>query len=406
MLKGKWSEECIRCNREYKSNMNSRNIYERVLLANVIEPKNYPSYQKAKEMTKEDGSLSFKDFPVSFIDIRFGNHCNLKCIMCSPTDSNQWYDDYNKIWGYQHFTDSGEKIQLISDKKGKLQPEKNIYEWSDNQHLWNQIEKHIKDFRRIYIAGGEPLLIKEHYDFLEKCIKKGVAETLTLEYNSNITIIPPKAWSIWKSFKKVILGISLDGIKNINDFIRYPSKWNKIERNLSLFNETEGNFVLHITATISVLNIWHLPEILEYFIRSNYKNINSWETASLISPHPAHKPFYLNINILEDKFKERIEERFHSYKSKLSDFAWQSHYGLSTNISWEKKVERAGQILDNYVNYMRSITYSKEKLMESRSKFIHSMDKLDELRKTNWPVTLPELYKHTLEWRKLPKGLF
>jgi len=407
MLKGKWSRECIRCKREYKNNMNPRNIYERSVLAGIIESENYPSYLKAKAMTKEDGSLPIKDFPMSFIDIRLGNQCNLKCIMCSPTDSNKWYDDYNQIWGDKFFTDSGKKIQLVFDKKGKLKPRENIYIWNENAHLWSQMEKNINKLRRIYIVGGEPLLIAKHYDFLEQCINKEAAKKLVLDYNSNITIIPSKAWKIWKRFKKVIIGISIDGIGSINNFIRYPSTWNKIERNLFLLDNAKGNFVLHITATISLLNIWHLPEMIEYFIRSNYKKINSRGGCSLLmSPHPAHRPPYLNINILEGEFKEKIEKRFNFYKNKLSNFDWQSYCGSSKNFSWEEKVIRANKILDNYIKYMWSVKYSKEELVKWRSNFIHSMDKLDELRKTKWPVILPELYKHTLKWRKLPKRLF
>ena len=73
MLQGKWPEPCIRCEREFKSGMKSRNIYERSLLAEITEPESYPSYSKAKELTNKDGSISNKDFPVTFFDIRFGN---------------------------------------------------------------------------------------------------------------------------------------------------------------------------------------------------------------------------------------------------------------------------------------------------------------------------------------------
>ncbi len=399
MLEGKWPEECVRCKREHEIDMPSRNIYERDILAKIIEPDSYPSYLKAKTMTLEDGRLPFKGFPSS-MDIRFGNHCNLKCVMCGPTDSNQWYDDHNKIWGYKYFTDSGEKIQLVSDKKGRLKTKSNIYEWSENAHLWRQIEKNITGLRRIYIAGGEPLLIARHYDFLEQCIEKGIAKYIMLKYNSNITVIPPKARSVWKSFKKVTIGISIDGIKEVNDLIRYPSKWNNIEKNLFWLNQAEGSFVLHIAATISLLNIWHLPEMIEYFMRGNFTRINTGSDWALMSPHPAHKPHYLNTNILEESFKERIEERFSAYKRKWRDFNWPAHFGASCNVSWEKKTERAGRILDSYVKYMRSIKYSEDELAKWRGDFIHSMDKLDELRGTSWPKVLPELYESSREWRK------
>ena len=97
MLNGKWPEACLRCEREFKSGMKSRNIYERSMIAELTSAEEYPSYTKAKALTRDDGSIDNKDFPVSFLDIRFGNLCNLKCVMCSPTDSNQWYDDYNKV---------------------------------------------------------------------------------------------------------------------------------------------------------------------------------------------------------------------------------------------------------------------------------------------------------------------
>ena len=112
MLKGKWSKECIRCKREFEIGMHSRNLYERKNLAVSIEPENYPNYMKTKQLTQKDGSISFKDFPISYLDIRFGNLCNLKCIMCGPTDSSKWYGDYYQLWKINYFKDHGNIIKL------------------------------------------------------------------------------------------------------------------------------------------------------------------------------------------------------------------------------------------------------------------------------------------------------
>ena len=200
---------------------------------------------KTKQLTQEDGSISFKDFPISYLDIRFGNLCNLKCMMCGPTDSNKWYDDYYQLWKKNYFTDHGNTIKLkkINDS---WRTEKNIYNWSEDPQLWSQIEKHIHTFRTIYIAGGEPLLIKSHYDFLKKCIEKNVSHKLTIEYNSNTTKIPRKAWTLWKHFKTITFHISLDGFGKVNDLIRYPSQWKKIKKNLDHFNKIEDSFNISI----------------------------------------------------------------------------------------------------------------------------------------------------------------
>ena len=69
MLAGKWHEPCIRCKREFDSGMKSRNLYERSLLADIIEPENYPSFKKAKELEKDpiflalDSTILLEAFP-------------------------------------------------------------------------------------------------------------------------------------------------------------------------------------------------------------------------------------------------------------------------------------------------------------------------------------------------------
>jgi MoaA/NifB/PqqE/SkfB family radical SAM enzyme len=406
MLNGEWPEPCVRCKREFESGMQSRNIYERSLLADIIEPQNYPSFKKAKELTASDGTIKNEDFPVSFLDIRFGNLCNLKCIMCSPTDSDQWYDDYNSVWGYEFFWDSGEKIPLEKNNKNKLKPAKNIFEWNNDPNLWKEIEKHISQFRRIYIVGGEPLIIDAHYDFLQKCVDEGYADKLTIEYNSNITNIPQRAWNIWKYFKNVIIGVSIDGFGDVNDLIRFPSKWWKIEENLKKFTVAEGNYDIHITTTVQMLNIWQLPQFIEYIIENNLSRVGPWHHTPIMSPHPVHRPPYLNVNILPEKFKEEIKIHFEKYKHKFQNTNYQELVGDSNGASWQQKVDHACKILDTYSQYMYKIDYPDQELIKWRSNCVHYLDKLDQIRKTDWKSVCPELYHAISEWYELPKGLF
>ena len=399
MLKGKWPDECIRCEKEYGSKMNPKNISEQSALASAIEPENYPSYSKAKKLTQSDGSISPKDFPMSYLDIRFGNLCNLKCVMCGPTDSNKWYDDHRAIWEENYFLDRGEPIKLIQGTNGKWRPDKNIFNWSDDPHLWSQIEGNINNFRKMYIAGGEPLLIASHFDFLQKCIDRGIAEKLTIDYNSNITHIPKRAWRLWKYFKSVSIGMSLDGYGPVNDFIRYPSRWDQMEKNLEKFDTAEGNLNLKIATAVNVFNIWHLPEFIEYIMKKNYKQIGGHSI--LMRNNSVYRPYHLNVNILEDSFKEKIKNRFNNYKKKFSDFNYQSVYGESNLHSWQKKIQKACNILDNHTEYMNEIQYNNVDLKKQRRRFIHFTDKLDELRQTKWPETFPQLYESTLKWREL-----
>lgn len=407
MLNNKWHDTCIRCKREYDSGISSRNLYERDALAAVCELDVYPSYKKAVELTNSDGSIDNKDFPITFLDIRFGNLCNLKCVMCSPTDSSQWYDDWNAIWGYEYYWESKRKIPLVKNENDKFKPAENIYDWSDDPNIWIEIEKHIDQFRKIYIVGGEPLLIDAHYEFLQECVDRGYADKLTIEYNTNITNVPPRAWNIWKNFENIIIGASIDGFGEVNSLIRFPSNWKQVEGNLNRFFTAEGNFTVHLSYTYQILNAWQFPEFIEYLIMNNVLKKREWRSNPLmLSVHPAHRPHYLNVNILPDEFKGRLKQRYEQYKHKLRTTDYKSLYGNSNNATWEEKVEKGCKELDNYIKFMYTIKYSEEELIKWRSNCIHVLDTLDKTRDTNWKSVCPELYEATLSWRDLPKKMF
>ena len=46
-------------------------------------------------------------------------------------------------------------------------------------------------------------MIDQHYEFLQRCIDRDESQHITLEYNTNITNIPDRAWNIWKYFEKI-----------------------------------------------------------------------------------------------------------------------------------------------------------------------------------------------------------
>jgi sulfatase maturation enzyme AslB (radical SAM superfamily) len=202
------------------------------------------------------------------------------------------------------------------------------------------------------------------------------------------------------------MGVSIDGIGEVNNLIRFPSKWWKIEENFKKFTQAEGRFDLHITSTIQILNIWQLPEFIEYLLTNNYSRVGPWEETPVMTPHPVHRPAYLNVNILEDSFKQKLIQRFKEYKQKWNSTDWQKEYGDSNNATWEQKINHAKKILDRFETFMYSTKYEEQELIKWRSNSLHYLDKLDEIRGTDWKKTCPELYESMKVWYDLPKGLY
>ena len=217
MLNGVWSDECGRCKSEEENGLVSRRSYE-----NQQWPMNI---EHVKSKTKSDGSIDDADFPVTYYDFRFGNFCNLKCRMCGPTDSSAWYADWIKIWNDNTFKDTSGRVTIKLDpKKGFVADD---YNWPEYEPFWQQLESNIHNIQHVYFAGGEPMLIERHYDFLEKCVELDHAKNITVEYNTNMSTLPTKVTELWKKFKQVRIGASVDGMEAVQEYQRHPAKWNK-----------------------------------------------------------------------------------------------------------------------------------------------------------------------------------
>lgn len=371
MLAGEYHESCIRCKRESESGMESRADWERMIWQHRLDE------DRARMLTNADGSIETEENPIKYMDLRFGNLCNLKCRMCGPTDSNMWYEDTVKLWGAS-YKDSGQTIKLVKNAKGKHQPDIDIYSWYENPLFWKDLENQIPVVERLYIVGGEPLMIDQHYEFLQKCVDAGRANKIIIEYNTNITNIPERAWNIWKHFERVQIGMSVDAVGPINDYIRNPSKWWKIEENMRKLDAAEGSFKIWWAATIQAYNLIHLPEMMMWKIQQNFKRINvDVKHKSVISPHPLHNPKFLNIKVFPKESKQWIENYFEEWKIRAE-----------TEIADPLNRKHFCKILDSYIKYMWADDYSDE-----LEKFWHYTKTLDASRKEDLKSVSPKTWE-------------
>ncbi len=375
MLEGKWNHSCIRCEREFKSGMTSRNIYER---------ENWSiTHDYAKNNTNDDGYIPLEKFPIEFVDLRPGLKCNLKCLMCGPTDSNQWWTEYALINDSPKtisFRDTHGKEVLYKQNDNTWKPKTDRYEWlTKSDHGLNQLIKNAKYLKRIYLVGGEPLIMEEHYLFLQYLIDEKLAHNIEIEYNSNLTIIPKKAWNIWPHFKQIRIGVSIDAIGEVNNLIRYPSKWSILEKNLDKIDVAEGNFTLWLTATVQALNAFSFADLILWKLKKNYKRINNGNHQPILTPHPLHNPTYLNIQILPKNLKIQVKEYYQNCKNII----------LKENFSDNQK-KSATKIFDTYTNFM----YKQDFYNNEWENFLNYMNKMDTIRHTNWKKIIPELGKY------------
>jgi len=192
-----------------------------------------------------DSTGQVDQFEMTYWDIRFSNLCNLKCRSCGHIFSSQWYQDQAKLAG----GDWKDRNTVLN------------YAGRTETDMWEQLEPHLDYVEQIYFAGGEPLLMEEHYHILDELVKRGRFD-VRLIYNTNFTHTDLKGRSVfeyWKQFKSVAVGASLDAHGAPAEYIRKGTVWRDVIKNRHDMLRICPQVDFYISPTLSILNARHLP---------------------------------------------------------------------------------------------------------------------------------------------------
>jgi len=301
------------------------------------------------DKTQEDGH--YDDFQMTYWDIRFSNLCNLSCRSCGHIFSSSWYQDQAKLAG--------------EDWAKKNRP-LNIAGRSATD-MWEQLLPHMDYVEQIYFAGGEPLMMDEHYRILEELERRGRFD-VRLIYNTNFTQVRLKdrlVFDYWRRFDSVAVGASLDAMGPRAEYIRRGTDWDVVQRNREQMLEICPRVDFYISPTLSIMNAWHLPD----FHRA-------WVDLGLIRPQD------LNVNILQDPAHLRIDIAPMAYKIKLKN-------KFEEHLEWLKPLDRLNRAtvgFESAVNFMMATDNSS--LVK---KFWAKTHQLDSIRDENILSIIPEL---------------
>jgi len=272
MLNGEQPEICTRCfQREKSSGVSNRTFINNDFAYEL---------KKARLVTESDGSAPFN---LKYWDFRFSNLCNYKCRSCGPTYSSAWIPDMRKL------TQKPLNDKVLGLEQIDLLPNKSF------------IDKHIHEVERIYFAGGEPLMMDEHWYILEQ-LTKHKRNNVYVTYNTNLSRLQYKnhyAIDYWKDLQKVELWPSIDEIGERAEIIRSGTKWSNVDKNLKTVIQLE-NVVIRPSITVSCMNVFRVTHILEYFrsLGLNKFSINMVNTPSTY--HVSALPDYLRLKAKED----------------------------------------------------------------------------------------------------------
>ena len=213
-----------------------------------LQAQRHPSCKKCWDI-EDSGGRSFRQIwndilqsdaqtmhtEVRYLDITLGNKCNLTCRMCNEWNSHLWQID-------------NQRLGRPSD------PTLTNTDWFQDAAARKIISENLHTVTHINFLGGEPLIVREQLDILRRCVELGRAAEINLSYNTNMTTLLAGQLELWREFKQVDLGMSLEGTGTVNDYIRQNSSWTDILFNIDSVHTQCPGVRMTVHSTFGIMN--------------------------------------------------------------------------------------------------------------------------------------------------------
>ena len=247
------------------------------------------SYDEFKDITnQETGEIS--EVRVNYLDLSWSNKCNLQCRMCSPWASDQLLPEYRDIG-----LSLPDNMDFDFMKKWKFEDISPVIEKVMTDHL-----------NMILVTGGEPLVNNEFYKLCAELNKRGLSKNINLSFHTNLTVLPQKWDEVFAPFKSVTFKVSIDGVKDVYEYIRYPGKWSIIRDNIhevcQAIMSGKDNFEIEFHTVFALYNMHGMTELFDFLLSlPNAKKIRR-------TPHInyVYNPAYASPGNIPAAVKEQI----------------------------------------------------------------------------------------------------
>jgi organic radical activating enzyme len=242
-LAGKQPETCRRCWAEEDAGRTSKRMHTLERL------KHLPLNSFTEELQ-----------PLMFIDFKLGNICNLKCRICGSWSSSTYATEELKFTARPK--ESFHYTMLREGAWPRSTPE-----------FWAELEQYKDQLRYLEFTGGEPFMIREHFDLLEQLVAQGLAKNIEIHYNTNGTQWPDAAEDIWRHFKHVEIAFSIDDVGSRFEYQRSGADWANVNANIDSYiamRDRNRNISLQVCSTVNVFNVYYLLDVAQWINNKSF----------------------------------------------------------------------------------------------------------------------------------------
>jgi len=315
------------------------------------DSKRIHSQTRLKELYQEVDWANDTPDQLSFIDLKLGNICNLKCRICGSWSSSKW---------------AIEEMEYLP--KGANKKEHIAYTWlkqgkwpEESPDFWENLKSLLPQIKYFEFTGGEPWLIEEHWELLKYAANMGYSRNIDIHYNTNATQPLGERTTVWQQFGRVDIAFSVDNVNERFEYERYGADWNKANEIIDMTHFTKDtdcpNITTQLCFTINVQNVYYIDELLDWAATKNFGSIYF---------NILHSPDHMSIQHMTAAAKELVLD-------KLKTTFWKSP-------AYQQEINNVIQFIENGVG-------------SNGSKFLRKMKQTDAYRKQNFMDTHVEIAK-------------
>jgi len=305
MLQGKRVDECSHC-------------WQKEDLGMTSQRQNFTQTWSSKFNIKTQQDVTTVPSPL-YVYAVLDNRCNAMCRMCVPGNSHLIAREYRAI-GLSNYTNH--------KKQG-------IFDHVDIDHV-----------RCLQIAGGEPTINKEFFQFLDQCIEKQ-RNDIAFEVSTNASVLSTQMLDYCNKFPNLEFSVSVDGFDQLNRYIRWPIKWDNWCRNVATLYDMGR--VANFNTVISIYNIAHLFDLYN-FLDDKYLKVHcSMNLVAGVEPdqspwnHPEPQTILDNLQLIKQLKRYQQDQYF---KTTIDKIEIQVKNSLPDTESLKKFFE-FNRVLDN-----------------------------------------------------------
>ena len=273
-LDGQQPKTCRKCWREERSGRTSKRMHTLDRLKHMLPDQTWTVDAK----------------PLMFLDLKLGNICNLKCRICGSWSSSTFAAE--ELQWLRANEDRKENYHYHMLRQGAWPRE--------NPKFWSEIDQVLDQIRYIEFTGGEPFMIREHFDMLQGMVDRGIAGQVEIHYNTNGTQWPEGAEEIWRHFKTVEIAFSIDDVGTRFEYQRSGAVWSEVCANIERFKLLKSrntNIQLQVCTTVNVFNVYYLETVANWIAQQNFDFVY-WNMM--------HEAYYFSISTLPESAKTAI----------------------------------------------------------------------------------------------------